>query len=69
MLAFPGLFKGTLDADVTKITHQMKIAVSETLSALAKNGALVPASLNKDAHNKVAEAVYQAAIKQKNEYL
>ncbi|PSW07670.1 malic enzyme-like NAD(P)-binding protein [Photobacterium lipolyticum] len=69
MLAFPGLFKGTLDADVTKITHQMKIAVSETLSALAKNGALVPASLDRDAHNKVAEAVYKAAIKQKNEYL
>ena len=69
MLAFPGLFKGTLAADVTKITHQMKIAVSETLSALAKNGALVPASLNKEAHQKVAEAVYQAAIKQKNEYL
>ncbi|OUS31042.1 hypothetical protein A9Q98_03545 [Thalassotalea sp. 42_200_T64] len=69
MLAFPGLFKGTLDADVTKITHPMKIAVSETLSSLAKDGALVPASLNKEAHKKVAEAVYEAAIKQKNEYL
>lgn len=69
MLAFPGLFKGTLKAEVTEITHQMKIAVSETLSNLARDGALVPASLNKVAHERVAEAVYQAAIKQKNEYL
>lgn len=62
MLAFPGLFKGTLDADVIEITHQMRIAVSETLSSLARDGALVPAALNKDAHLQVAEAVYQAAI-------
>ncbi|MDG1732080.1 MAG: malic enzyme-like NAD(P)-binding protein [Thalassotalea sp.] len=69
MLAFPGLFRGTLDAGVIEITHQMKIAVSETLSNLARDGALVPASLNKEAHNKVAQAVYNAAIKQKNEFL
>ncbi|MDB1125316.1 NAD(P)-dependent malic enzyme [Vibrio algarum] len=69
MLAFPGLFKGTLAADVSKITHSMKIAVSETLSQLAKDGALVPAALNKEVHDRVAEAVYQAAIKQKNEFL
>lgn len=62
MLAFPGLFKGTLDADVIEITHQMRIAVSETLSSLAKDGALVPAALNKDAHRQVAEAVYNAAL-------
>ena len=62
MLAFPGLFKGTLDADVSEITHQMRIAVSETLSSLARNGALVPSALNKDAHRQVAEAVYNAAL-------
>jgi malate dehydrogenase (oxaloacetate-decarboxylating) len=62
MLAFPGLFKGTLDADVSVITHKMRIAVSETLSGLARNGALVPAALNKEAHQQVADAVYKAAL-------
>lgn len=62
MLAFPGLFKGTLDAGVSEITHKMKIAVSETLSDLAHDGALVPAALNKEAHQKVALAVYEAAL-------
>ncbi|MEZ8987731.1 malic enzyme-like NAD(P)-binding protein [Vibrio breoganii] len=69
MLAFPGLFKGTLAADVPTITHQMKIAVSETLSALASNGDLVPEALDKEMHAKVADAVYREAIKQRNEYL
>ncbi len=62
MLAFPGLFRGTLDANVSEITHKMKIAVSETLSKMAKDGALVPASLNKDAHQQVAEAVKKVAL-------
>ena len=61
MLAFPGLFRGTLDAGVRKITHPMMIAVSETLSSLAKDDSLVPTALNKDAHDKVAEAVFNAA--------
>jgi len=61
MLAFPGLFKGTLDAEVHEITHQMRIAAAETLSALAKEDALVPSALNISAHQAVAEAVYNAA--------
>ncbi|MBV1910631.1 MAG: NAD-dependent malic enzyme [Kangiellaceae bacterium] len=62
MLAFPGLFKGTLDAGVTEITHQMRIAAAETLSSLAKADSLVPSALNKVAHNAVAKAVYDAAL-------
>jgi malate dehydrogenase (oxaloacetate-decarboxylating) len=62
MLAFPGLFKGTLNAGVREITHQMRIAAAETLSKLAKDDALVPSALNKSAHLAVADAVYQAAI-------
>jgi len=64
MLAFPGLFKGTLNAGVKEITHQMRIAAAETLSNLAKDDALVPSALNKSAHLAVAEAVYNAAINQ-----
>ncbi len=63
MLAFPGLFRGTLDAGVKEITHEMRIAAAETLSKLAKDNALVPSALNKTAHLAVAEAVYQAALK------
>jgi malate dehydrogenase (oxaloacetate-decarboxylating) len=63
MLAFPGLFKGTLDAEVNEITHEMRIAAAETLSNLSKDDALVPSALNKQAHLAVAKAVYDAAIK------
>ncbi len=63
MLAFPGLFKGTLDAEVNEITHEMRIAAAETLSSLSKDDALVPSALNKQAHLAVAKAVYDAAIK------
>jgi malate dehydrogenase (oxaloacetate-decarboxylating) len=66
MLAFPGLFKGTLDAGVTKITHEMRIAVAETLSSLAKEDALVPSALNKEAHNAVSKAVFEVAVKSKS---
>lgn len=61
MLAFPGLFKGALDAGAKEITHQMKIAVAETLSNLAKEDALVPSALNKEAHLAVTEAVRKSA--------
>jgi len=61
MLAFPGLFRGTLDAGVNEITHKMRIAAAETLSDLAREDSLVPSALNKSAHQAVAEAVYNAA--------
>jgi malate dehydrogenase (oxaloacetate-decarboxylating) len=61
MLAFPGLFKGTLEAGVKEITHEMRIAAAETLSSLAKEDALVPSALNIEAHQAVAKAVYEAA--------
>ncbi len=63
MLAFPGLFKGTLNAGVAKINHAMRIAAAETLSALAREDALVPSALNREAHNAVTEAVYLSAQK------
>jgi malate dehydrogenase (oxaloacetate-decarboxylating) len=62
MLAFPGLFRGALDAGVSEITHQMKIAAAETLSELAKEDALVPSALNKKAHKAVAKAVRKCAL-------
>lgn len=65
MLAFPGLFRGTLDAGVKQITHKMKIAAAETLSSLAREDALVPSALNKNAHNAVSQAVFESALSPK----
>ncbi len=64
MLAFPGLFKGALRAGVKQISQGMKIVTAETLSNLAREDALVPSALNQDAHDAVAEAVYNFAIQQ-----
>ncbi len=65
MLAFPGLFRGALDAGTDKITHSMKIAAAEALSSLAKGDALVPSALDKEAHRTVARAVYDCATREK----
>ncbi len=64
MLAFPGLFRGALDAGVNHISQGMKIVAAETLSSLAREDALVPQALNMDAHKRVSEAVYNFAISQ-----
>ena len=63
MLAFPGLFKGTLESGVSKVSHEMRIAAAECLSSLAKDDSLVPSALNKKAHLAVAKAVFDAALK------
>jgi len=36
-LAFPGIFKGALEAKATKITNEMKIAAAEAIAGLVKN--------------------------------
>jgi malate dehydrogenase (oxaloacetate-decarboxylating) len=63
VLAFPGLFKGALDARARQFTDAMLIAAGETLAGLAcAEGELVPDPLDKEVHQKVAEAVRAAAI-------
>ena len=61
-LAFPGLFRGALDARARKINNRMKIAAARTISAFAEAGELVPSILNLEMHKKVAEAVERAAF-------
>ncbi len=62
MLAFPGLFRGALDADAHQITHAMKVAAAEELAAITPVGALVPDGLDKRVHQQVAAAVARAVI-------
>jgi malate dehydrogenase (oxaloacetate-decarboxylating) len=63
VLAFPGLFRGALDARARQFTDAMLIAAAETLANLAcAEGELVPDPLNKEVHEKVAEAVRAAVV-------
>jgi malate dehydrogenase (oxaloacetate-decarboxylating) len=62
VLAFPGLFRGALDARARRFTDAMLIAAAETLAGFARaDDELVPDPLNKEVHEKVAEAVRAAA--------
>ncbi len=60
-LAFPGLFRGALNARARKIDNAMKIAAAEAIAAKAPEGELVPGLLDIEVHRAVAVAVEEAA--------
>lgn len=60
VLAFPGIFRGALDAAATKITDEMKLAAAHALAAYVKKPArnhILPNALDKKIAYSVAEAV------------
>ncbi|MBI5061199.1 MAG: NADP-dependent malic enzyme [Candidatus Aenigmarchaeota archaeon] len=63
-LAFPGVFRGALDAKATRINNLMKIAAAYALASCIapSREKIVPDVLDKSVHKKVAEAVRKAAI-------
>ncbi|MBS3105309.1 NADP-dependent malic enzyme [Candidatus Woesearchaeota archaeon] len=63
-LAFPGVFRGALDAKATMINNEMKIAAAHALANCVKptKDNILPYTLDKDVVLKVAEAVKKAAI-------
>ncbi|MEK9194373.1 MAG: NADP-dependent malic enzyme [Patescibacteria group bacterium] len=64
VLAFPGVFKGALEARARQITSQMKIAAVRALSEMVQNPKpdnILPKPLDKKATEAVAEAVRIAA--------
>ena len=61
-LAFPGIFRGALDARARSICNRMKIAAARTIASFAATGELVPSILNRDMHKAVAQAVERAAF-------
>ena len=61
-LAFPGVFRGALNARARKINNRMKIAAAKVISSCASAGELVPSILDREMHAKVAEAVERAAF-------
>ena len=67
VLAFPGIFRGALDAKATDINEAMKIAAVYAIANLVSSEELceayiIPSALNKSTSERVAKAVYEAAI-------
>jgi malate dehydrogenase (oxaloacetate-decarboxylating) len=60
-LAFPGIFRGTLDTRASRITDHMKIAAAEAIASQAPADELVPEILDRAVHQAVARAVAEAA--------
>lgn len=60
-LAYPGLFRGALDARAKKITLKMQIAAATAIASLAPEGRLLPDIIDREIHMKVAKAVTEVA--------
>jgi malate dehydrogenase (oxaloacetate-decarboxylating) len=68
VLAFPGIFRGALDARASDINEEMKIAAAQAIASLVsadelREDYIVPNALDKRVGPEVARAVYEAAIK------
>ena len=68
VLAFPGIFRGALDARASEINDEMKVATSYALANLIPDSELnaeniIPSALDKSVARAVSEAVIKAARK------
>jgi len=64
VLAFPGIFRGALDARAKKITMKMKLGAAHALANLVKNptkDAIIPSAFDRNVVQVVSEAVKKAA--------
>jgi malate dehydrogenase (oxaloacetate-decarboxylating) len=64
VLAFPGIFRGALDANAARITPEMKLAAAHALANSIKNPTVdrvLPSPLDRSVAPLVAKAVYKAA--------
>jgi malate dehydrogenase (oxaloacetate-decarboxylating) len=65
VLAFPGIFRGALDARATRITENMKVAAAEAIAGVVaedlRADAIVPSALDPRVAEAVAAAVAEAA--------
>jgi len=59
-LAYPGIFRGALDAHATQINMKMKLAAANELAGLAPEDNLLPDILDRSIHRQVADAVARA---------
>lgn len=66
VLGFPGVFRGAMDARAPRITLAMKLAAALAIASCVENPTrdfIIPASLDKKVAQRVAEAVYTAALR------
>ena len=66
VLAFPGVFRGALDARATAITEEMKLAAAEGIASMVDDDELdedyiIPSVFNRDVSQAVAHAVAEVA--------
>jgi malate dehydrogenase (oxaloacetate-decarboxylating) len=65
VLAFPGVFRGALDAQATRITEGMKLAAAEAIAGVVAGSlrpdAFVPSALDPRVAPAVSAAVAEAA--------
>jgi malate dehydrogenase (oxaloacetate-decarboxylating) len=59
-LAYPGLFRGALDARATRFTTAMRLAAANAVATSAKDGELVPDMFDMAMHARVGSAVAEA---------
>ena len=64
VLGFPGIFRGAVDANASRISREMLIAAAEAIANCAGPAELVPNPLDKKVHRAVAQAVARKAIEQ-----
>jgi len=60
-LAYPGIFRGALDAAAESITIDMMMAAAAALAGLVPQGQLMPEMMDRATHQAVAEAVRGAS--------
>ena len=66
VLAFPGVFRGALDARVPRITDAMKLAAAHALAACVPDPVpdrILPSALDRSVAEAVAAAVREAALR------
>jgi malate dehydrogenase (oxaloacetate-decarboxylating) len=61
VLGYPGIFRGALLAGASDVTVGMKLAAARAIAGLVEEAELVPDPLDRAVHEKVAEAVREAA--------
>jgi malate dehydrogenase (oxaloacetate-decarboxylating) len=64
VLGFPGIFRGAVDSNAPRITHEMLSAAMNVLVNMTPAGELLPNPLDKKVHREVARAVAETAMKQ-----
>ena len=69
VLAFPGIFRGALDARASAITEEMKLSAAEAIASLISEEELsadyiIPKAFDRRVGDAVAKAVYDTAVKE-----